>query len=246
MAAAKPVPGHCGQRADSASDRSVQLVRRRPRAIALPRPAEQHHGSGARRRARAGRGQSQDALPGAAAAAGGQLLWHHAAGEPAVPAHHAGAARAAFKRAWPPGQGMRPGQLLTQRRHAPQVEPSPTTGIQHLIPPLFQGNTARQALAGAGHGRDDRAAAQAPSPVRGGAAGSRGIGPGSFRAALRRASSGRPPCAPPGNKLAAPPQRAAAQQRAAAAPWRMACAGPAAFKTAGCRRAAVTLQGVDC
>lgn len=45
-----------------------------------------------------------------------------------------------------------------------QVEPSPTTGIQHLIPPLFQGNTARQVVAG---GRDAGiAGAQLPSPVR--------------------------------------------------------------------------------
>lgn len=49
--------------------------------------------------------------------------------------------------------------------HAPQVEPSPTTGIQHLIPPLFQGNAPRQVVGG---GRDAGIGpAQLPSPVRG-------------------------------------------------------------------------------
>eukprot|EP00879_Flechtneria_rotunda_P024251 GHRR01025700.1.p2 GENE.GHRR01025700.1~~GHRR01025700.1.p2 ORF type:complete len:111 (+),score=17.71 GHRR01025700.1:41-334(+) len=47
------------------------------------------------------------------------------------------------------------------------VEPSPTTGIQHLIPPLFQGSTAWQAAAGQpAVSREAIAAAQIPSPVR--------------------------------------------------------------------------------
>lgn len=45
------------------------------------------------------------------------------------------------------------------------MEPSPTTGIQHLIPPLFQGNAGRQAVAG---GREAGiGGTQLPSPVRG-------------------------------------------------------------------------------
>lgn len=45
------------------------------------------------------------------------------------------------------------------------VEPSPTTGIQHLIPPLFQGNAGRQAVGG-GHGAGIAGGGhQLPSPA---------------------------------------------------------------------------------
>jgi hypothetical protein len=59
--------------------------------------------------------------------------------------------------------------LLGHRVH--QVDPSPTTGLQHLIPPLFGNQQGRQAMgnhAGAGVGGMPAGAVpgQMPSPVR--------------------------------------------------------------------------------
>jgi hypothetical protein len=58
----------------------------------------------------------------------------------------------------------RPPALLRR----PQVEPSPTTGLQHLIPPLFQANAGRGGVGGGRGGAQDAIGMPLVSPVSGG------------------------------------------------------------------------------